>query len=137
MLNNQLADGDAIEILDNDIGGNIVCQQNSMMWDSADITEELYPRMWEPNRVSGIARRPVCGGTAAHSRRHLAGRVLGLALHLRRVESTPNGVPSTRLPAQRRTAAAAALAGRDCVASRSHTAARRCRRWMAPQSGPG
>jgi hypothetical protein len=54
VLNNQLADPDAIEILDNDIAGNIVCEQNSMMWDSADITEALYPRMWEPNRVSGI-----------------------------------------------------------------------------------
>jgi hypothetical protein len=54
VLNNQLADPDAIEILDNDIGGNIVCQQNSMMWDSADITDELYPRQWEPNRVSGM-----------------------------------------------------------------------------------
>ena len=53
MLNNQLADPDAIEILDNDIGGNIVCEQNSMMWDSADITEALYPRVWEPNRVGG------------------------------------------------------------------------------------
>jgi hypothetical protein len=53
VLNNQLADPDAIEILDNDIAGNIVCEQNSMMWDSADITEALYPRMWEPNRVSG------------------------------------------------------------------------------------
>jgi hypothetical protein len=54
MLNNQLADPDAVEILDNDIGGNIVCQQNSMMWDSADITEDLYPRQWEPNRVAGM-----------------------------------------------------------------------------------
>ena len=54
MLNNQLADPDAIEILDNDIGGNIVCEQNSMMWDSADLAEDsLYPRLWEPNRVSG------------------------------------------------------------------------------------
>jgi hypothetical protein len=54
MLNNQLADPDAIEILDNDIGGNIVCEQNSMMWDSADTVEEsLYPRQWEPNRVGG------------------------------------------------------------------------------------
>src|SRR6266513_2496435 len=53
VLNNQLADPDAIEILDNDIAGNIVCEQNSMMWDSADITEALYPRLWEPNRVSG------------------------------------------------------------------------------------
>jgi hypothetical protein len=53
VLNNKLADPDAVEILDNDIGGNIVCQQNSMMWDSADLTEALYPRLWEPNRVSG------------------------------------------------------------------------------------
>jgi hypothetical protein len=53
VLNNQLADPDAIEILDNDIAGNIVCEKNSMTWDSADITEALYPRMWEPNRVSG------------------------------------------------------------------------------------
>jgi len=54
MLNNQLADPDAIEILDNDIGGNLVCEQNSMMWDSADIAEDaLYPRLWEPNRVAG------------------------------------------------------------------------------------
>jgi len=54
VLNNQLADPDAVEILDNDIAGNIVCEQNSMMWDSADITEALYPRQWEQNRVSGI-----------------------------------------------------------------------------------
>jgi hypothetical protein len=54
VLNNQLADPDAIEILDNDIAGNIVCEQNSMMWDSADITEALYPRLWEQNRVSGM-----------------------------------------------------------------------------------
>jgi hypothetical protein len=53
VLNNQLADPDAIEILDNTIGGSIVCEQNSMTWDSADITEALYPRVWEPNRVSG------------------------------------------------------------------------------------
>ena len=54
VLRNQLADPDAIEILDNTIGGNLVCRRNSMMWDSADIEEEsLYPRLWEPNRVSG------------------------------------------------------------------------------------
>jgi len=53
VLHNNLADPDAIEILDNDIGGNIVCEQNSMMWDSADITEALYPRFWEPDRVAG------------------------------------------------------------------------------------
>ena len=71
VLNNQLADPDAIEILDNDIAGNIVCEQNSMMWDSADITEALYPRLWEPNRVSGkrvgqcVAAPPLTpGGTS-------------------------------------------------------------------------
>jgi hypothetical protein len=54
ILNNQLADPDAIEILDNDIGGNLVCEQNSMMWDSADTVEDsLYPRQWEPNRIAG------------------------------------------------------------------------------------
>jgi hypothetical protein len=54
ILHNQLADPDAIEILDNHIGGNLVCQQNSMMWDSADILEDaLYPRQWEPNVVGG------------------------------------------------------------------------------------
>jgi hypothetical protein len=53
VLNNQLADPDAIEILDNAIGRNLVCHQNSMTWDSADITEELYPRQWEPNTVRG------------------------------------------------------------------------------------
>jgi hypothetical protein len=53
LLHNQLADPDAIEVLDNTIGGNIVCQQNSMVWDSADITANLYPRLWEPNTVSG------------------------------------------------------------------------------------
>jgi hypothetical protein len=53
LLGNQLADPDAIEVLDNSIGGNIVCQQNSMMWDSADITDALFPRLWEPNTVGG------------------------------------------------------------------------------------
>jgi hypothetical protein len=43
----------------------------------------------------------------------LAGRVLGLALHLRRWKHAERRA-STRLPAQRRTAAAAALGGRDC-----------------------
>ena len=41
-------------MLDNSIGGNIVCHQNSMMWDSADLVEDsLYPRQWEPNTVGG------------------------------------------------------------------------------------
>jgi hypothetical protein len=54
LLENQLADPDAIEILANRIGGNLICQQNSQVWDSADETEALYPRAPEPNTVSGL-----------------------------------------------------------------------------------
>lgn len=55
LLHNRLADPDAIEVLDNTIGRNIVCRKNSMTWDSADTVEDqLYPREWEPNTVGGI-----------------------------------------------------------------------------------
>ena len=53
LLNNQLADPDAIEVIDDTIGSNIVCRQNSMVWDSFDITEDLYPRGWAPDTVGG------------------------------------------------------------------------------------
>jgi hypothetical protein len=54
VIRNQLADPDAVEILDNTITHNIICRGNSMMWDSADTVEgSLYPRQWEPNRVGG------------------------------------------------------------------------------------
>jgi hypothetical protein len=55
VVNNNLADPDAVEILDNTIMGNLVCQQNSMVWDSADIGEmgSLFPRVSEPNTVNG------------------------------------------------------------------------------------
>jgi hypothetical protein len=53
---NQLADPDAIEILSNVIRGNLVCRGNSQVWDSADLTEELYPRAPEPNTVFGQRR---------------------------------------------------------------------------------
>ncbi len=53
---NQLADPDAIEILSNVIHGNLVCQGNSQVWNSADLTEELYPRSPEPNTVFGRRR---------------------------------------------------------------------------------
>lgn len=54
VLGNQLADPDAIEILSNTISGNLVCQRNSMVWDSADLSETgLYPRGYEPNTVNG------------------------------------------------------------------------------------
>jgi hypothetical protein len=54
LLENQLADPDAIEILSNHIAGNLVCQQNSQVWDSSDETENLYPRKPEPNTVGGL-----------------------------------------------------------------------------------
>jgi hypothetical protein len=49
----QLADPDAIEILDNHIGENLTCTDNSMVWDSADLTNDLFPRLSEPNHVGG------------------------------------------------------------------------------------
>jgi hypothetical protein len=51
--NNQLADPDAIEINSNTIEGNLSCAGNSMTWDSADATENLFPRVWQPNTVHG------------------------------------------------------------------------------------
>jgi hypothetical protein len=52
LLHNQLADPDAIEILSNQIGGNLVCQKNSMVWDSNEVTEEtLFPREPDPNEA--------------------------------------------------------------------------------------
>jgi hypothetical protein len=53
MLHNHLADPDAIEIISNAISGNLLCQQNSQVWDSADLSESLYPRIAEPNSVGG------------------------------------------------------------------------------------
>jgi hypothetical protein len=51
----QLADPDGIEIIDNHIGGDLACYDNSHVWDSADIspTGALYPRQPEPNTVGG------------------------------------------------------------------------------------
>jgi hypothetical protein len=54
MLHNQLADPDAIEILANQISGNLLCQQNSRVWDSAEENfESLFPRVPQPNTVNG------------------------------------------------------------------------------------
>jgi hypothetical protein len=55
LINNQLADPDAIEILSNQISGNLLCQQNSQVWDSAEHTPggALFPRDAMPNTVSG------------------------------------------------------------------------------------
>jgi hypothetical protein len=51
--NDQLADPDAIEIIDNHVSENLACYDNSMVWDSADAGSALYPRQPEPNTVGG------------------------------------------------------------------------------------
>src|SRR5215471_19195491 len=50
---NNLADPDAIEILSNTISHNLICQGNSMVWNSAEADPEggLFPRIPEPNTV--------------------------------------------------------------------------------------
>lgn len=55
LINNQLADDDAAEILDNQISGNLLCQQNSQVWDSFEAVPAgpLFPRVPAPNTVSG------------------------------------------------------------------------------------
>lgn len=53
VVNDQLADPDAIEIIANTIAGNLACSGNQMVWDSADLSTILYPRLWEPNTVAG------------------------------------------------------------------------------------
>jgi hypothetical protein len=52
--NDKFSDGDAIEILSNRIGRNLVCKGNSSVWDSAETTMTgEYPRMPAPNKVHG------------------------------------------------------------------------------------
>lgn len=54
LSNNNLADPDAIEILANKISGNLVCRNNSMVWNSAEEHfGPLFPRVALPNKVSG------------------------------------------------------------------------------------
>ena len=43
MYRNRLADPDAIEILSNNITGNLICRGNSMTWDNEDIGPEPVP----------------------------------------------------------------------------------------------
>jgi hypothetical protein len=50
---NKLADPDAIEILSNNIHGDLSCFRNSMVWDSGDLTNNLFPRLPQPNIVDG------------------------------------------------------------------------------------
>jgi hypothetical protein len=56
---NKLADPDAIEILANDITGNLICRGNSRVWDSSEAGNGLFPRIPEPNTV-GRNRKGQC-----------------------------------------------------------------------------
>jgi hypothetical protein len=56
IFNNRMADPDAVEILSNHIHGNLNCRRNSMVWDSADLGQDLFPRQAEPNTVDGKRR---------------------------------------------------------------------------------
>ena len=55
LINNRLADPDAIEILENHISGNLLCEQNSQVWDSFEAVPAgpLFPRVPDRNEVSG------------------------------------------------------------------------------------
>jgi len=59
MYRNRLADPDAIEILSNNITGNLICRGNSRTWDNGDIGPNLFPRQPEPNTV-GRNRKGQC-----------------------------------------------------------------------------
>jgi hypothetical protein len=53
---NQLADPDGIEILSNNVSNNLICQQNSFVWDSSEASLGqlgLYPCTPQPNTVGG------------------------------------------------------------------------------------
>jgi hypothetical protein len=51
MYRNRLADPDAIEILANHITGNLICRGNSMVWNSSEAGNGLFPRDPHPNTV--------------------------------------------------------------------------------------
>jgi hypothetical protein len=54
LINNQLLDEDAIEILSNQISGNLVCDDNSHVWDSNEVKPpNNFPRELDRNTVSG------------------------------------------------------------------------------------
>lgn len=58
---NKFADPDAIEILANNITGNLICRGNSRVWDSAETRPppHLFPRIPQPNTV-GRNRKGQC-----------------------------------------------------------------------------
>lgn len=53
IVGDDLNDPDAVEVLANTISGNLTCSYDSGVWDSGDESEQLYPRVPEPNTVRG------------------------------------------------------------------------------------
>jgi hypothetical protein len=54
LIDNQLADPDAIEIVENHIEGNLTCRGNTTVWDSTENpVTGFYPRIPQPNQVEG------------------------------------------------------------------------------------
>ncbi len=53
LVDNHFEDPDAIEIGTNMIGGNLACSGNSTVWDTTDLTNNLYPRQLDLNTVHG------------------------------------------------------------------------------------
>lgn len=54
VMDNQLNDPDAIEILSNEIGRNLICQGNSRVWNSEEENPStLFPRAPQPNTLRG------------------------------------------------------------------------------------
>jgi hypothetical protein len=63
LVNDQLADPDAIEVLANRVGKNLSCTGNSMVWDSVEISHNsTFPRASQPNTVLGTR-----GGQCVHA----------------------------------------------------------------------
>jgi hypothetical protein len=63
---NLLADPDAIEILANDVNGNLSCHGNSMTWDGHELGPNLFPRADEPNTVGGQRSGQCVRATPTH-----------------------------------------------------------------------
>ena len=58
----QLGDPEGVEILSNTIANNLVCTDNSAVWDSSEANfgqPHLYPRTPQPNKV-GDDRKGQC-----------------------------------------------------------------------------
>jgi hypothetical protein len=54
LVDNQLADPDAVEIQSNSVKGDLTCLKNSAVWDSGDTPSgTLFPRIPAPNTVHG------------------------------------------------------------------------------------